>query len=48
MRRSFLGVVPVTLALLSSCTGMVQSDLDQTHEKLTALQELVNNANQNL
>ena len=48
MRRSFLGVVPVTLALLSSCTGMVQSDLDQTHEKLTALQELVNDANQNL
>ena len=48
MRRSFLGVVPVVLALLSSCTGTVQSELDQTHEKLTALQELVNGVNQDL
>ena len=42
-----MGVVPL-LALLSACTGMVQDELDQTHEKLTALQELVNNVNQNL
>ncbi|MBR5255817.1 MAG: hypothetical protein IKV62_03475 [Bacteroidales bacterium] len=48
MRRSLLGVVPAMLALLSSCTGMVQSELDQTHEKLTALQELVNGVNQDL
>ena len=47
MRRSFLGVVPL-LALLSACTGMVQEELDQTHEKLTALQELVNGVNQDL
>ena len=48
MRRSISGVVPALLVLLSSCTGMVQQDLDRTHEKLAALQELVSNVNQNL
>ena len=42
-----MGVVPL-LALLSACTGMVQDELNQTHEKLTALQEQVNQVNQNL
>ena len=36
------------LALLCSCTAWVQDDLDRTHEKLTALQELVNGVNQDL
>ena len=48
MRRRRLGAVPVLLALLSSCTGMVQNELDETHAKLAALQELVDNVNQNL
>ena len=48
MRRRLLGVVPVILALLSSCTGMVQDDLYLTHAKLAALQDSVYVANQRL
>lgn len=40
--------MPVLLALLSSCTGMVQQELDDTHAKLAALQSLVSQVNQNL
>ena len=43
-----LGLLPLVLSMLVSCTGMVQDELDETHAKLAALQALVESVNNNL
>lgn len=52
MQRLFRAVVPVVLAAfltaLTGCTGLVQDDLDATHQKLDALKELVSSVNNQL
>ena len=52
MQRLFRAVVPVVLAAfltaLTGCTGLVQDDLDATHQKLEALKELVSSVNNQL
>ena len=57
MRKSFRfgvqGVLPLLLSLLflgafTGCTGLVQEELEETHAKLKALQELVASANAEL
>ena len=40
--------LPIILAMLSGCTGMVESELDETHAKLKALQELAASVNKDL
>ena len=41
-------VMPVFLSVLSGCTDMVREDLDKTHAKLQALQELAGAVNRDL
>ena len=41
-------LLPFSLAAFTGCTGMVQQELDETHAKLAALQELVRSVNQDL
>ena len=41
-------VMPVFLSVFSSCTDMVREDLDKTHAKLQALQELAGAVNRDL
>lgn len=48
LRFGVLGALPLLLALLPGCTGMVQEELDQTHAKLAALQELAASVNKEL
>lgn len=52
MQRLFRAVVPVLLAAFltafTGCTGLVQDELDTTHQKLAALQELVSSVNNQL
>lgn len=48
MRTSLQWILPVFLVLLSACTGPVQAELDETHVKLQALQELVGAVNRDL
>lgn len=43
-----LGALLLLLALLPGCTGMVQEELDLTHAKLAALQELAASVNKEL
>ncbi len=40
--------LPIILAMLSGCTGMVESELDETHARLKALQELAASVNNDL
>ena len=42
------GLLSAVLVGVFSCTGMVQQELDETHAKLAALQELVKSVNQEL
>ena len=48
LRFGVLGALSLLLALLPGCTGMVQEELDQTHAKLAALQELAASVNKEL
>lgn len=53
MRKGFRSgvlalVMPVFLSVFSSCTDMVREDLDKTHAKLQALQELAGAVNRDL
>lgn len=48
LRFGVLGVLLLLLTVLPGCTGMVQEELDQTHAKLAALQELAASVNQEL
>lgn len=48
MRTSLQWFLPVFLAAFSACTGPVQAELDETHVKLQALQELVGAVNRDL
>lgn len=41
-------VMPVFLSVFSGCTGMVRPELDETHAKLKALQELADAVNNDL
>ena len=43
-----MGALPVFLAMLCGCTGMVQDELAETHAKLAELQALVDTVNTNL
>ena len=42
------GALSLLVAVLSGCTGMVQQELDDTHAKLAALQELVATVNKEI
>ena len=41
-------VMPVFLSVFSGCTDMVRPELDETHAKLRALQELAGTVNRDL
>lgn len=43
-----MGALPVLLAMLCGCTGMVQDELAETHAKLAELQALVKSVNTDL
>ena len=41
-------LLPFSLAAFTGCTGMVQQELDETHAKLAALQEMARSVNEKL
>lgn len=42
------GILPILLFALSGCTDMVREELDETHARLTALQQLAGSVNREL